>query len=279
MGYTVWVFDTKNNLLRQQFAWLSLRSALFSICSAENVVARNGFVVTGWITPLIEQGFLDKVDRNRVRYWCHGEALRDGMADARQAVFDMPAIAINNKHIEGHYRRAGYKGDIIHLDNWVRKDLFRPGERAKGSIGYQSDNNVFNMYDTLVDQYPENKIVFCEGTQEQVADKMRGCDLYIAWNRVPVCYSNLGFHGETFGLSMFEAMASGCVVHARAHAGVNFLDGIVPFSTNLRDLRNSVMWTMENENREERRFMQTSLVESQYRFDGRRRYAIKELLQ
>jgi glycosyltransferase involved in cell wall biosynthesis len=201
------------------------------------------------------------------------------MDEARAFVFEnCDKIAINNRHLEPFYRKIGYSGKILHLDNWVRSDLFLPNgdDRRDGLIGYQSDNRAYSILDSLQEV---GEVLSCEGAQAQVASAMKRCGLFAFWNRHADCFKEVGLQGETFGLSLFEAMACGCAVIARRHDGVA---DILPAPFMFNDLGNAIK-ALESlvhhpDSCDALGYEASKLIEFQYRWDDRRRSAVEELL-
>ncbi len=294
MGYKVGVFDHLDRLQWHQFSWLSIPKYNFEIVPFDQVSQSNAPIVTSWISAILPT----TLDPGRICYWDQSELLRDGMDEVRSFVFEnCDKIAINNQHLEHLYRKVGYPGQILHLDNWVRSDLFYyEPEIKQRMVGCQSDNRVFSIQGaleqslepvTVDDSYIEfgaPGVLLCEGTQAQVAEKMRRCDIFVFWNRHADCFNEVGLRGEVFGLSLFEAMASGCVCIARHHDGIDFLSGTIPMTASIDRLLNAVANCRDGAGVPGRDFEgrvrsnSLALIESEYRWDDRRRSVIEELL-
>jgi glycosyltransferase involved in cell wall biosynthesis len=139
-------------------------------------------------------------------------------------------------------------------------------------IGYQPNSNDDPVADELQAVFGANRIVLCEGIQSEVARAMRRCDLFLAWNDL---WSLVCGRGESFGLALYEAMASGCVCVARQHCGNEGLRGVVVLDTDiggaidtLQSLRDDRIW------KEMSRIRQSTKISARYRFDDARAKAI-----
>lgn len=218
-GYTVAVFDARDRLQPGAFAWLDIERPP-AIARLATVLADDAPILTSWL-----RGWLDTVEEtpdcwSRLRYWCHDELLRTDSGAARAFVrLHLPGFAVTNLHLVQHYWQLDL-APSMELPLWVA-DRFYPDDDARvpGRIGYQPDRGLDGRLADLRDCYGHENVIACTGTQQEVADKMRTCDVFVWWNNP----KNLTFDGEGFGLSLYEAMASGCAVVAREHAGNHHL--------------------------------------------------------
>jgi hypothetical protein len=278
MGYNVGVFDQRNRLEPEMTRWLSIEKEEFSIVDVESMTSGTAPVISGWLAPIVSE-IISYIGVDRLRYWCNDEILRESQYNSRAIVLQlMDKIAINNKYLESIYRNdLGYRGEIVFLDNWVRSDHFHRDEtveRREGSIGYQHDWNHEVVLPYLGDS--EN-IVWCTGYQKTVAEKMRQSDFFVFWNRHKDCYS-VPLEGETFGLSLFEAMACGCLCLSRGHGGNRFLDGTVHLADDPKEIPSVLSSVKPGRSKERIRARQWGLIEDRYRWDERRKNAVRRLL-
>jgi hypothetical protein len=285
LGYETYVFDQRDRLKKNHFAWLSwLEPGRFGLASVQSI--RPGdVVVSSWISALLERGRLVAGIRpEQIRYWDKGELFHVYLKGVKEFVFQhCPKIAINNGELEPYHRRLGYEGDILHLDNWLRPDLFRTAgrfwERHKqsGTIGYQMDRRRKGPYQYLVQRFGQNRVILCHGDQRTVAGKMQQADLFLAFDRLV----DMGlFQGQTFGLSLFEAMACGCACVARRHAGVAFLESEIPLVDDLEEA-GDVIERLCADAAEKRtvRFAGLETIKQRYRFDERREEVVRSWLK
>lgn len=280
LGYRVSVFDHRDRLAPEHFEWLTL-PVRFSFASVRDVLdSRAGPIVTNWITPLLplfeaRMAAPDGKDFvRRIRYWCQEELLTRWAGPAREFCRRyLRTIAINNGTLEMFYRAFGFRR-LVTLWNWVRSDYFRYEGEAKipNTVGIQPDWNLTSCR-FLSQRIDPSHIVFCVGTQAQVAERMRTADLFVFWNG-----DHRGlFTGETIGMSLYEAMACGCVPVAIAHDGNRFLSGVVPLHETLADAVLELRRLMDDQrHKEELRLACLELVERRFRFDASRVDAIHE---
>lgn len=280
LGYRVSVFDHQNRLSWHQFDWLGLSSTDFSISSIDDVLAsREGLIVSSWITPLLPiferrisepdgQDFLQ-----RIRYWCQEELLTKWAGPARAFCRRLGKIAINNGTLEQYYRAFGFNR-VIHLWNWVRSDIFTYNGEQKviNTVGIQPDWDMFASR-FLAQVLEPGALILCTGSQPQVAARMLLSDFFVFWNR-----DHLGlFTGETIGMSLYEAMACGCVPVAIEHDGNKYLKGIVPLFDSLTDAVMAIKELMiDIPRKEEIRFACFEFINKKFRFDQSRIEAIQE---
>lgn len=284
------VFDSEDKLTWDEFEWLSLNSLDFDIVSLEEALEDTAsLIVTSWISPLLssfQHSFLGirrwrKNTLRRVRYWCQSELLRTNSRMACEAVRRTNrTIAINNQYLRSYYRDLGFESPIV-LENWIRSDLFvhEPSlSNRENTIGFQSDRGRnYMIYEALEKAFPEQAMILCEGTQQEVAEAMRAADIFVYWNS-PSEFISL-FQGETFGMSLFEAMACGCACIARKHEGNRFLQDQIVLASSLGELIDHIQSFIDEEDLKETcRRNGLELIAKRYRFDDHRRLALKNLL-
>ena len=278
MGYDVKVFDQENRLKEKSFGWLSFPGRDFKIVPVIDVVKGTGVIVTSWLNVLMHgPKLMLKVDKERIRYRESSELVRDGFPFVRAFARDIcKKISINNRSLVHHYNRLGFM-KIISLEPYFRKELFYQERKSKvpGLVGHQSDNRRRNVYGYIKKHF--GTVVRCEGTQAQVAKRMRQCDYFVFWNRMPGCIKI--FQGETTGTSLFEAMACGCVCVARRHEGNKFLEGIIPLVNREKDIAPIIKKLIGNPaERDKIRVKSFAAIESRFRLDDQKRANMVELI-
>lgn len=279
MGYDVKLFDQGDRLTEKSFGWLSMPGRDFKIVPVADVVKGEGVIVTSWLNVLMSgPRLMLKVDKERIRYRESSELVRDGFPFVRAFARDIcKKISINNRTLSEHYNRMGFM-KLIPLEPYFRTDLFYQERKAKvpGLVGHQSDNRRRNVYKYIRRHF--GTAVRCEGTQAQVAERMRRCDYFVFWNRIPGCISM--FQGETTGTSLFEAMACGCVCVARRHEGNKFLEGIIPLVNREKDIAPIIKKLMGDiKKRNEIRGKSFVAIESRFRLDDQKRANMQELIE
>lgn len=276
MGYKIGVFDYDDCLHLDHFNWLSLGEVLFDIVPMSyiegDVTAK---IVTCWISVLLDKDRRKKpgID-GKIYYWDHGELLRHEHEATRHWIFDRcDKIAINNRRLEPLYRESGYNGEVFHLDNWIRRDLFYydKDEKEPRTVGYQRDNFVYSIWDQL----KSFRRILCEGDQASVAKKMRRSDLFVFWNRRKPSLVK----GETFGMTLYEAMACGCVPVARRHGGNEHLEEIISMETRLDYVPAAIDLVLDSGRKEEMRNCCLDVIEREYRWDKRRQTVVRRFLR
>lgn len=217
--------------------------------------------------------------RERLRYWCNDELLRAGPTFDRCREFARrlpPAhIVVTNPHLAWSYERLGFPG-VIGLEPWIAQMFHAdPAARVAGRVGYMPDNGPAD----LLEQARIANGFICSGTRAEVAEQMRTCDWFVWWNGPK---HMVHFEGEGFGLSLYEAMASGCVVLPRQHEGNRHLAAAMPTTVlpyyTLEEARDAILHIAEAD-RETLRARQQALIERLYRWDEVRREAIGGWLQ
>jgi hypothetical protein len=220
MGYPVAFFDPTDSLTVEKWAWTGYPAPALtpweSVCHQPD---ENYAVITTWL-----YSWLNALNRQpqlfpHIRYWCSGEILRDEPRydPVRQWLREhCQTIAINNPTFDPDYRLLDLNPQY-RWTNWIR-DLFHanPRERHEDWVGYQPDDNGYDIKSRLQQAFGQENVVCCTGTQAEVAHKMRQCGAFLSWNK---SWPLIAGMGESFGLSTYEAMASGCLSVARDHCG------------------------------------------------------------
>jgi len=143
-------------------------------------------------------------------------------------------------------------------------------------VGFQSDRGHDRLFLRKVRQEFNPQLCMCVGDQAEVSQKMRSCAVFLWWNRP----KPLIFEGEGFGLSMYEAMASGCVVVARRHPGNAEHGEIIPLFDDWYDAVQCVKDLQADPvQREDLRRRQAELVDTRYRFREAHKHAVLQLLE
>lgn len=292
MGYETFVFDEEDRLKWEDFSWLCFRDYKFKIAPVDFVFSQaehDYVIVSSWLKPLLPRlrrrilsiSIPNMEVVTHLRYWCQSELLRHSFKDSRRCCLNyLSKIAINNRYLEQYYRSMGFS-NIIYLENWVRSDLFRIDDESiskkiPNSIGHQPDGS-YQTYCILKSHFGENNVVLCEGNQYEVSEKMKMSDFYVFFNR-PSPYIRI-FKGEVFGLSLFEAMACGCVCVAIEHEGNKFLRSTIPLVQNISEAIECIKALMDDSLKKEKiRKASLQLVEDRFRFSDDRRKSIVELL-
>lgn len=218
---------------RRHFLWLSLPKKIQTI-SLKEVLSKlkNGAVlVSSWISGLLNKmpEIMNKFAKN-IRYWDHSELLRPACVKAIDFISkNKISIAINNRFLADYYTRFDVKYVI---ENWVRQDLFYPDNscRKKNLVGYQPDR----LLDLSVDLNQVLDVQNCTGTQFEVSSAMKSCEFFVFWNLASPHISI--FKGETCGMSLYEAMACGCICLGIKHQGNRHLEKIIPLFDDINDL-------------------------------------------
>jgi glycosyltransferase involved in cell wall biosynthesis len=278
MGYDVKVFDHRDRMTAKSFGWLSMPDRHFKIVPVLDVVKGTGPIVTSWLNVLMDgPRLMLKVDPERIKYRESSELVRDGFPFVRAWVQSRcEKISINNRSLSHHYNKLGFL-KILPLEPYFRKELFFVEKRAKveGLVGHQSDNRRRDVYRTIRRHF--GTAVRCEGTQAQVAKRMRQCDYFVFWNRIPGCITM--FQGETTGTSLFEAMACGCVCVARRHEGNKFLESVIPLVNREKDIAPIIKRLRASpKERDQIRNKSFAVVEQRFRLNDEKKANMRELI-
>jgi len=279
LGYNVFVFDHQDLLERKQFEWLSWPRFHFDIARFE-AITPDDVVVTSWLNVLLNDDaeLIDGLEPYQIRVWDQGELLRigeDGFDRTRQFVSKyLDVIAINNADMVDWYRNVRVER-VIFLENWLRSSLFvPPRKKAEGTVGFQTDNFSGFGLQELVNSLGTERIIMCHGNQDDVASRMRASDFFVFYNRFPNC---MPFDGEVFGLSLYEAMACGCICIARRHEGNKHLEDTIALIDSIDEVK-PIIDGMDDKEKKERRLKSMSFVENRHRFTLNHKMSMASLL-
>jgi hypothetical protein len=306
------MFDQNNELQWDHLNWIFPNSAErfnFEIANLSDISKTNK-VVTPALRGLLDgQELIGDIKIANLRYWDHDELLTNDTEEIVDfAVENFSKIAIFNRELESYYRDLGFR-NIIYLDNWLRDDVFYHNETViQNSVGYQSDSRRstsivhtilspivrrvpwvlsqlerwdtqykrYEIRDILADHFEQREIILCEGkTMEDVASRMRESDIFLFFGADKGRYRKI--KGEGFGLSLFEAMACGCVCVAKQHDGNAFLEGTIPLVETVEE----AIETIENMTTEEKNRIRASgldLIRNRYRFNEEKRQNMEVFL-
>jgi len=279
MGYETYMFDQWHMLEPADFKWLSLSRKI--PISKEIEINNNTRIITSWLKTLPQNLRNAQV----LRFLETSELLRNGHEAEREWLIKHGVkIANLHRHLKDLYESLGLR-NIIDLDVWIREDVKRYPEikKKENSVGIQYERRrilkFFYIYDqNRYGQFTSEKIIVCNGTYEQVIERMNKADFFVHFPR-PSSQISL-FKGETFGLPLFEAMACGCVCIARRHRGINFLENVF-LVDNMKEAR-EVLQVLKSSNlknmKEKIRSRSMKFIEENFRFDNKRKEAIQEWL-
>lgn len=276
MGYDVALFNERDSLDRNGMAWAC--APIPRIAGYQDVINGEGPIVSTWL-----HSWLDDLQQRpelwpRLRYWCSSELLRQDMDASRDFVREhCRQIAICNPTLAPHYETLGFI-PRWKWPMWIRS-IFEQNSsvRQSGVIGFQPEHIPNSISDDLRARYGAENVHLCTGTQREVARAMQQCDLFVQWNGYK---SLLPGRGETFGLSMYEALACGCVTLARKHIGNSMVHGIVPRCETRDELFMYIDRYLADDKKKARaRLRQASMLNDQYRFDEKRAAAIRGYIE
>lgn len=306
MGHDAYMFSQDSKLIWKHFKWLSIEEFYFKLATLTYMLEQpiDDYRI------ISESISLNKVPNEilikNIRKWDMDGLFRVGAQyeKARRFTFKyLNKIATINRHLEEWYRKIGYKGEIIILENWIRKDLFNVhgktlSSKIPKSVGFQRDGRyketslrdiaalIRRKINSLKNRHTEeytlrrffDKVTLCHGlTHRVVAEKMKKTDFFLYFHKpknliVPI--------GEGFGLPLFEAMACGCVVVAVQQEQIKFLRNTIPLAETFENAVIQIKELIKNKPRAEKiRARSLELIEKEYRFDRNRRQAIGKLLE
>lgn len=295
LGYSVRIFDHKDRLRLTDFNWLCFNKMNFEIVPSYLVFGGglndNDRILTSWISPLLPNRY-DSNKHNDIilnhtlvpylRYWCQSELLRDRYDYSAHFVLrHCDKIAINNHYLNNYYEEKGFK-EIFFIDNWIQHDLFNYNsiqKKINNSIGYQLSPNFFDReYYYFIKSKFKSNIISCNGSREEVSRKMKISDFFIfAENPSPAIGT---FKGQTFGLSLYEAMACGCVCVGIKHEGNRHLNDVMALFENIDEAIEYLKEIAANPLEKERiREKSLEYIQEHYIFNDERKKAIEELLE
>lgn len=180
-------------------------------------------IISNWMSSKLYRILLWNGWENSFVFWDMGQLLRQSFRREAEWVLSTLAahgkpLLICNRYLEPVYQSYLNVKEISYLDDFVRTDLFYydPDSKRPGTVGYQPElpeppSSPLSKY--VREHINEDNLIFCTGHHEDVAEKMRRCDLFF-WYNGKNENAEL-FSGESFGFSMIEALICGCVVIAR----------------------------------------------------------------
>ncbi|UCG55285.1 MAG: glycosyltransferase [Dehalococcoidia bacterium] len=298
LGYNTYVFNPQDSFRWEDFDWLCWDNFKFEIASVDYVFRQRKdecVVVTSWLQGLLFSSFGRKLTQNtilnkfginngitphNIRYWDQSELLRSGSKVDKVKRFclrNCSKIAINNKTLEKYYRSLGFSNTIF-LENWIRSDLFYfDNNKVVNSIGHQSDRGNYNIFNHLISHYGKDSVCLCEGNQLEVSKMMRKSDLYVFFNYSSPAISL--FQGEVCGLSLFEAMACGCVCVAIKHEGNKFLHDKILLIQDMHEIVPSIESLINSPSKkDELRNKSVEYIETEFRFNKARKESLYQFI-
>jgi len=304
MGYDTYILSENTVLTWKDFEWLSLKECYFKLATFRYMLNQH---VGDYRIISLNLLDLNKIPNEVLvkytRKWDMDDLFRVGAKyewARRFTLKHLEKIAIVNRHLEAWYRKIGYNGEIIILENWIRNDLFNTDEKTfsnkiPNSVGFQRDgcyrevslrkfvalmkktiNPLKNRHTDLHRVFAN--VIPCHGpTHHIVAEKMKKADFFLFFHKpknfiVPI--------GEGFGLSLFEAMACGCVVVAVQQEQIMFLHNTIPLVETVEDAIVEIKKLIDDNTRAEKiRTCSLKTIQKNYRYDNKRKQAITKLLK
>lgn len=283
MGYETYAFASEATFTWDSFKWLSHDKFHFKLATTKDFLSLdpNDYRI---ISCFIRDLDIPNDIKKNIRYWDMSEVFRNNCQKSKRYVIEnYEKIAICNPHLESWYRKIGFKGTIIPLTNWINNLFYWNDEpKIENSVGWQKDmsNPKVNVgkYLAHADLGRNVVVIPCHGNHKEVATKMRKADFFVFWGHH--CSVITIFKGEIFGLPMYEAMASGCVVVARRHEGNKFMKDVLPLVNKPSEIARVLKRLMENpEEKENIRAKSLKCIEERFRFDEERRNNLRLFLE
>lgn len=316
LGHDIYMVDPKDELSWGKLDWLARDPEAefdFQIGRFADAPAADR-IVTPNVGPLLKNGeLIADFETDQIRIWDHDEILTESNEMVTQwALENLSKIAVSNRNLEPLYHELGFE-NLIYLDNWLRKELFHPGDGSQQiseAVGYQSDSTRsdkyhpylapiiqrlpwypeslkryrdeqtdltrYEPYQRLQKEFPNREVVLCETRHsEDMAEKMRQSDIYLFFGAEKKRLKKI--NGEGFGLPLFEAMACGCCCVAKRHDGNKFLDGIIPLVETLDEAIETIR-KMTDEEKEQYRRQGLEQIAKRHRFDEEKADRMEEFL-
>jgi len=281
LGMPAAFVDHKDRLRPEMLQWLDLP---FTPEIRPWSEAIKGRLVSSWINVALNDlqkrygKFLTEWAFAHLYYWDQGEILRNRYAEARQLVLaSQEWVVVANPDLVPYYQQAGVS-QTVGLPLWI-DDMFNNRQtQIPGSIGHQRDTDTL-AWEALTQRHGADRLLFCHGAYRNVAVLMGHSECYLWWNNPKDALQPI-LRGEEFGLSLYEALASGAAVVARANDTTLLrLSDIIPLPYTLDEalqaldeLRND---PLAREAQVER---STEYIRTHYRLNQNRRDLVEEWL-